>query len=299
MISVVVPVFRDVGNALALIDALLHQELSDGCPLEIIVVDDGSEDDSIDVLRQHESDRVHIIALPHNQGRAIARNIGAAQARGEYLAFIDCDCRPVDRHFLELHRRALYGEIIASCGPVTGDGCGFWSRYQQDTSLRRARQHARGMAYAGSSQNFMVRTRAFLDVGGFDTRYKEYGFEDRDLFVRLSRAGKIGWCAHAGVRHLDRLALVHIVTKMQIAAGESAILFSDDHPEVYQQLGYAALDVRLHGWLRPACLVFRPLLRTTSVIDRVLELGWLPYPVARVVVKLYVALAYASGSVMK
>lgn len=296
MISVIVPVYRDTANATALVEALLQQEFPPDCSLEIIVVDDGSDDASVADLLRLQEDRVRVLALPSNAGRSRARNAGADQAKGEFLAFVDCDCRPTDQHFLAAHLRLLRSDCIASCGPVTGDGRGFWSRYQDDASSRRARQHARGVAYAGSTQNFAVRAEAFRQCGGFDSRYKTYGFEDRDLFVRLSDSGAIGWCAEAAVRHLDPLSLTGVLSKMQLAAGESAILFSRDHADAYRKLGYAALDARLHGWLRPVCTLLHPTLRIAPAIDNLLARRRVPYPIARIAVRLFSALAYSHGT---
>lgn len=296
MISVVIPVFRNATSALDLIHSLQLQELPSDRSLEIVVVDDGSDDGSANLLRQCESEQTRLVILPRNMGRSIARNAGAALARGEFLVFIDCDCRPVGSHFLAAHLRLLCDDFIATCGPVTGNNHGFWSRYQRDASARRARQHAQGSTFAGSTQNFAVQTKIFRQSGGFDTRYSAYGFEDRDLFVRLSQIGDLGWCADATVMHLDQLTLSNVLEKMHHAAGKSAALFSRDHAEEYRKLGYAALDSRLHGWLKPLDTLLSPLLRTAPVIDRLLAHSWLPYMVAKPLVKLYVAFAYIHGT---
>src|SRR5271165_2862733 len=57
---------------------------------EVIVVDDGSTDNSVDLLRRYR-DSVELLILPVNRGVGEARNQGAAVARGEYLIFLDGD----------------------------------------------------------------------------------------------------------------------------------------------------------------------------------------------------------------
>jgi glycosyltransferase involved in cell wall biosynthesis len=296
MISVVTPVYRDAMRACALVRSLLLQALPSGQSLEIVVVDDGSADGGAELLRQIASEQVRIVSLPRNMGRSAARNAGAELARGEFLAFIDCDCRPIDADFLASHITVLRSGHIASYGSVTGDGRGFWSRYQQEASNRRARQHEQGFSFSGSSQNFAVCRETFRQVGGFDMRYEAYGFEDRDLFGRLSLLGRTSWCPGATVEHLDQLSLPGVLTKMRLAAGTSAALFSRNHAEAYRQLGYAALDVCVHPWLRPAVTLLRPMLHAAPIFDRALHWPWLPYQFGRAIVKASSALAYATGS---
>jgi hypothetical protein len=299
VISVVIPVFRNATGALELIHSLRQQELPSDHSLEIIVVDDGSDDDSTNLLCPCESELVRVVIFPRNMGRSKARNAGAELARGEFLAFVDCDCRPLGTHFLATHLELLHSGCIATCGPVIGNGCGFWSRYQSEASNRRARQHAQGVSFAGSTQNFTVRREVFHQVGGFDARYKEYGFEDRDLFVRLSRHGAFGWCADAIVKHLDALTLPAVLGKMQQAAGDPAMLFSREHPEAYRLLRYASIDARIHPWLRFPAATFAPLLHLAPSLDVALSRQWLPYIGSKVIVKLLVALAFTLGSIDK
>lgn len=296
MISVVIPVYRDAMNVLELADALSRQRLPEGCPLEIIIVDDGSGDGTAGVLKEHETGTLRVVSLAKNRGRAEARNAGAEAAHGEFLYFIDCDCRPLAGDWLMAHLQELRRGCIASCGPVTGDGHGFWARYQAEASTRREHQHTRGIVYSGSSQNCAVRSETFQRVGGFDTRYREYGFEDRDLFLRLSRLGEVGWSRDAVVRHLDALTLPTVLAKMRNAGGGSAILFSRDHPDAYRSLGYAAIDSRLHGWLRFVCALFGPLLNAAPAVDSLLGYSWIPYAIRKVIVKLLGALAFCRGS---
>jgi hypothetical protein len=296
VISVIIPVFRDAMRALDLIHSLLLQELPPEHPLEIVLVDDGSNDGSVQLLRQCETEQVHVVTLPLNKGRSAARNAGAKLARGEFLAFVDCDCTPEGPLFLAAHLRLLRNDCVATCGPVLGDGHGFWSQYQNEASHRRARQHAQGVSFVGSTQNFTVRTEAFHRIGGFDARYSGYGFEDRDLFVRLSRLGAFGWCADAVVTHLDKLTLRSVLKKMHQAAGASAGLFMLDHANEYGELGYATLDTRLHPWLRSVGWIRPSDWRTLFLLDKLITSRWMPYTPATLFVKLLVALTYISGS---
>lgn len=86
-ISVVIPYYqgsRTIGEALASVRA---QTLP---PIEIIVVDDGSRAEEAQALDRH-ADGCVVIHLPANRGVSVARNTGIARARGEWIAFLDCD----------------------------------------------------------------------------------------------------------------------------------------------------------------------------------------------------------------
>jgi hypothetical protein len=70
----------------------LHSVLEQtGVPLEVIVVDDASTDDTPQVLQEFMDPRVHCLRLPARQGAAAARNAGIRESRGAWLAFLDSD----------------------------------------------------------------------------------------------------------------------------------------------------------------------------------------------------------------
>jgi glycosyltransferase involved in cell wall biosynthesis len=86
-ISVVIPYYngsRFIGEALT---SVRRQTLT---PLEIIIVDDGSEPDEARALDELAGDAI-VIHLPHNRGPSVARNTGITHARGDWIAFLDCD----------------------------------------------------------------------------------------------------------------------------------------------------------------------------------------------------------------
>lgn len=293
--SVVIPVFRDGARAVEAVRAIEAQALPEGTALEIVVVDDASGDDTLARLHSVEGPRVRVLPLPRNLGRSGARNAGAAEARGDCIVFMDCDCVPTAADFVATHLRQL-ADAVASTGRVIGADEGFWSRYQGDASQRRKRQHADGLAYSGSSQNLAVRAEAFRSIGGFDTGYRQYGFEDRDLLLRLARVGRVAWTEDATVRHRDHLRMREVARKMAEAGQHSSARFSSTHPEAYGALGYGRLDARRHGVLgvvaraAGACL---PLI--AGFVDGLIALP-LPYTLKAWAVRLTTALAYWCGT---
>jgi glycosyltransferase involved in cell wall biosynthesis len=293
--SVVVPVFRDPIRATEAIVALLDQSMPTGIALDVVVVDDGSGDGTAERLSHINDPRVRLLALPENVGRSAARNAGAEAARGAIVVFMDCDCLPTSNGFIAAHIEALQS-AVASTGRVTGDGAGFWHRYQHDASLRRERQHAAGAAYSGSSQNLAVRAETFLAVGGFDTGYRHYGFEDRDLLLRIAREGRVVWTPAAMVRHRDALSMGEVARKMGEAGRLSSTRFLQAHPAAYAALGYARLDARRNRATLIASHAVAPLLPFIArVVDASLA-SPIPHVAKAWAVRVTTALAYWCGT---
>ncbi|AWN27531.1 bifunctional glycosyltransferase/CDP-glycerol:glycerophosphate glycerophosphotransferase [Streptomyces sp. NEAU-S7GS2] len=88
--SIIVPVFRVQGFLRECMDSVLTQEFTD---FELIAIDDCSPDRSGAILDEYAAhdDRVRVLHLPENAGLGPARNAGLAQARGDYLLFLDSD----------------------------------------------------------------------------------------------------------------------------------------------------------------------------------------------------------------
>lgn len=88
-VSVVVPIYNAYDYLRPALDSILAQTLSE---FEIICVDDGSTDHSLEILKEYQTrdDRIRIVTET-NAGPALARNNGMRRARGEYVAFLDAD----------------------------------------------------------------------------------------------------------------------------------------------------------------------------------------------------------------
>ena len=88
-VSIIVPVYNAQKYLSQCLDSLLNQTLKE---TEIICVDDGSADDSVDIINQYSSkDRRVKLIRQKNSYAGVARNNGLKQAAGEYVVFVDAD----------------------------------------------------------------------------------------------------------------------------------------------------------------------------------------------------------------
>lgn len=296
-ISIVVPVYRGADRAIELVQALQTQRLNPDIHIEIIVVDDGSNDGSADRMEESIGEQATVHKLLTNSGRAIARNAGARQADGELLLFMDSDCLPADARFIAAHVQCFDADVVASTGPVVGTGLGFWHAFQVGSSTRRAALHERGVPYAGSTANLMVRRGCFEAIGGFDEAYRAYGFEDRDLLIRLAALGPIAWADDAVVEHHDDLDLATVCRKMREAGTGGSRIFAIRHPEAYGALGYAAVDAKLHPARARLARAGAPLLPLLiAAVSTVLEWRWVPFALRSLAVRALSGASYLLGT---
>jgi glycosyltransferase involved in cell wall biosynthesis len=88
-ISVIVPIFNAGAYLAKCIESLIHQPYT---ALQIILVNDGSTDDSLAIAQQYAAQDSRIeVYTQTNQGQSVARNLGLQYAKGEYISFVDAD----------------------------------------------------------------------------------------------------------------------------------------------------------------------------------------------------------------
>jgi len=166
--------------------------------LEIVVVDDGSDDETRDVIRRFEDSRIRYIRHDSSRGGAAARNSGIEAATGEYIAFLDDDDE------WEPNKTEIQLEVLASCDVVL---CMSTSSAEQDVreleeiSVCNLEQLRRGMPRIGAGVSaIMGRADVFKSVL-FDERLPRC--QDWDLLIRLAMQYRVQYLGKRLVRYND------------------------------------------------------------------------------------------------
>ena len=196
--SLIVPVYNQFAHTLACLRALAAHPPA--TPFEVIVVDDGCSDETVDALPQIAGVYYHRRAA--NGGFIAACNDGASRARGEYLVFLNNDTVPQPGWLEALLRtfddepgtglvgaQLLYpdGRLQEAGGVVFADGSGWnYGKYESPDDPRFA--YLRDCDYASGAAIAIPRA-LFERVGGFDTRYTPAYYEDTDLAFAVREAG--------------------------------------------------------------------------------------------------------------
>ena len=191
-VSVVIPAFNCAEWLGSAIQSCLDQAFT---PLEVIVVDDGSTDESPDVCAGFR-DRIRFVTL-ENGGVSRARNIGARMALGEWLVFLDGDDVLLP-HALEAllecagreKAGVAYGMVIERAEPrklPRLNGFDFAAGNPPTAAQRTLRRGA--VATPGSA---IVRADLHQRVGGFVTGYEP--LEDRDYFAKCGCLERVSFC---------------------------------------------------------------------------------------------------------
>jgi len=242
------------------LESLMQQSWADDHAVEIVVVDDGSTDNTPELLHemQQTSPVPFIVVQGASKGVAAARNLGSHAARGEWLASFDDD-QIADRDWLrDLH--ALAAEKQASC---VGGALRLFlpeSRSTENPGPRVRKvlgEHLLGeepQRYSGNTNpatnNVLMRRSMFDALGGYDITFTEGG-EDTDFFKRARAAGNELWFQPLS-------AGLHVMTEKRMERGNLH----------WTSLRLGASDARVHRRKHAFDVLWLVALRATIAVWR-------------------------------
>ncbi len=187
-ISVIVPAYNAERTILQTIESIQEQTFKD---LEIIVINDGSSDRTLEILDTVKDQRLKVYSYP-NGGLPTARNRGISRATGDYISFIDADDLwtkdKLEKQLLALQRNPKAGvayswvifmvedsEFPENVTFVPDNKASFSGNIYPDLLLGN---------FIGNGSNILARRKAIKSVGGFEPSLKSC--EDWDYYLRLA-----------------------------------------------------------------------------------------------------------------
>lgn len=286
-VSAIIPVFNGARHLAVAISSVLAQDV---LPIELILIDDGSTDASLDVAAAilataPDGLAVRVMSQP-NAGQSAARNTAAAAATGELLAFLDQDDSWYPDHLRRLSEPFAAHPTLGLCygdfDEIDEEGAYVVRGFLRSHKVR----HPRSSLVDWISSDTMVlptasvvRASAFHGVGGFDAAL--VGYEDDELWIRLFRAG---WTSHYVSRSLSVFRVHAGSSSHRATFRESRVLFlqrvSDAVPDSPELRRYYVSDLLLPRLLRSALSDYIAELRmhrpaearaVALTIDRLLE----------------------------
>lgn len=193
MISVVIPLYNKENCVARTIESVLNQTYS---AFEIVVVDDGSTDNSLKVVSSYKDERMRVFSKI-NEGVSIARNFGIKQSKGEYICFLDADDE-WNPNFLESMVEAIkmFPEHGFFSCPIETRKNGENKIYEINNNseelfviedyCKTFLKNRKAICCVGS---VCVQRRLLIDAGMFPPRVKKG--EDHDLWLRLACNNKV------------------------------------------------------------------------------------------------------------
>jgi GT2 family glycosyltransferase len=245
LISVIIAAYNRRQELQELLDSLAHQTISPD-RFEIIVVDDGSTDDTLFCLKTLVDSGTENLFFYYqkNQGPGAARNRGMSMAAGDVFAFIDTDCRPLPDWLEELSRPFAGTRVGAAGGAEEYD--------EQGTALQRAIHICMTSAvttgglrgktgvtlarYYPRTFNMAISREAYEKTGGFKPLY--HG-EDIELSFRIRQAGlELVFNERAKVQHRRRDSLGGFFRQV-LEMGATRAMLARLHPQMLEPLHLA------------------------------------------------------------
>jgi glycosyltransferase involved in cell wall biosynthesis len=244
-ISVIIPTYNNAALLSETLDGVYRQTFQD---IEVIVVDDGSTDDTASKVQSYGRS-IRYVTQP-NQGPAAARNQGASLARGEFIAFCDHDDIWYERHLESLAGCFRDYPSAAMCfddAEAYGDGI-IQGATHIDKKVLRSMIGTRvpiirlWHCWVASMSVVMVRKSVFDKLGGLHPGI--WGLDDLHFYLRLGAGHEVRFVDYVGCKKrvgannlLSRTALPGLMRCLEDLKA--------NHPDVARAVGRRKLRLRL------------------------------------------------------
>lgn len=221
-ISVIIPAYNAEKTITKCLSSVVSQKVK---PFEIIVVDDGSSDNTMIFAKKFAK----VIKNVLSKGPSGARNSGAKVSRGDILAFTDSDCI-LKLNWLKKISAAFEDQNVGAVGGgyCSGINNSFWQRFcTKELNYRRRNWY--GSVKTLVSNNMAVRRNIFVEEGGFPETYPVC--EDMLLSFNISLKHKVLWLTDNGVIHHFKNSLKSFLLH-QFNFGKESTKFFLENPNV-------------------------------------------------------------------
>lgn len=185
LVSVIMPCFNRIDTIQSAVDSVLKQSY---CQFELMLIDDGSTDGTLQWCQQQQDPRIKLLVMPENGGASAARNLGLAAATGDIIAYLDSDNEWDTRYLAAMVGAFSYlgdAETLYS-------GQLIYRGQQIEPIAARFGSFNKSLLFNNNyiDMNAFCHTRqSVLRIGGFDPTFKR--FEDWDLFLRYASQSKM------------------------------------------------------------------------------------------------------------
>ncbi len=194
LVSVVIPTHNRENTIKRAVDSVLCQTYAN---LEVIIVDDGSTDNTAKVIAEYDDNRIKLICQKEQGGANKARNIGIAHSRGEYIAFQDSDDEWLPNK-LKVQIQLMEQESFAACYSAYNLCEGDLVRiipgdYQNRDKYQRGLREILSEHNVVGTQTLVIRREVLQMLGNeyFDDRLPR--MQDYDFVVRLTEICEVGY----------------------------------------------------------------------------------------------------------
>lgn len=261
-VSVVIPAFNRASSIRLAAESVLRQSWTD---FELLVVDDGSTDGTRDAVRAIDDPRLRLIECARNAGASVARNVGLAEARGDWVAFQDSD-----DEWLPLKLEKQMGRLLAPGADYVAAYCGMLVlgrvgiaygvgpgtpenrirvRYfpvQEETEIEGDLVTPLLRRSLISTQTLVARRDRLAEIGGFDPAFQSQ--IDWDCVLRLAVLGPIACVDEPLViqrfsdNSITRDRGRRLASQIRFAEKHRALL--EPHPRIHAQHHYGIASTR-------------------------------------------------------